>query len=267
MIAFPERVPARTRVGRRSVRCGSYLRKQAKSGRTVMPKDRRAGCVVALAPRDPSGRERLHAATRRGDLTTCTSTDVPGELVHIGIEVSTEGSGSSRMHVRGASAGIGSSLPVLERTPRMIENRPKAPWCEGDRPSRPSPHHGAASSRMELARARRLRRRVHVNRSCHAFPAVVRVRTQVWRVKVSLFACIAASCACVQHPFSGVEDMRAQTPVVPPRTLGQGNAPGLGGRSGPTRLRSGSPRAGYHSTSWTCSQRGGSGGVPLRTEF
>ena len=150
MIAFPERVPARTRVGRRSVRCGSYVRKQAKNGRTVMPKDRRAGCVVALAPRDPSGRERLHAATRRGDLTTCTSTDVPDELVHIGIEVSTEGSGSSRMHVRGASAGIGSSLPVLERTPRMIENRPKAPWCEGDRPSRPSPHHGAASSRMEL---------------------------------------------------------------------------------------------------------------------
>ena len=196
------------------------------------------------------------------------STDMPGELVHIGIEVSTEGSGSSCMHVRGASAGIGSSLPVLERTPRMIENRPKAPWCEGDRPSRPSPRTTArpAHEWSLHEQARRLRR-VHVNRSCHAFPAVVRVRTQVWRVKVSSFACIAASCACVQHPFSGVEDMRAQTPVVPPRTLGQGNAPGLGGRSGPTRLRSGSPRAGYHSTSWTCSQRGGSGGVPFRTEF
>ena len=80
--------------------------------------------------------------------------------------------------------------------------------------------------------ARRLRR-VHVNRSCHAFPAVVRVRTQVWRVKVSSFACIAASCACVQHPFSGVEDGRAQTPLVPPRTFGRGMRRGSADAAGP----------------------------------
>ena len=44
-------------------------------------------------------------------------------------------------------AGIGASVPELERTSKSLERRPKAPWWGQGRSCRPSPHHGAACSR------------------------------------------------------------------------------------------------------------------------
>ena len=144
----------------RHVRWGGCVHEHAKKRRTRNAEDRRADRDAALAHRTPEQRGLPASARTQGNVSMCTSSSMPDKSVRMQAASGARLLGSWCAHATSAGRGIVAGLPALKKTPRMMESRPKAPWCEGDRPSRPSPHHGAASSRMELARAssRRLER-------------------------------------------------------------------------------------------------------------
>ena len=128
-------------------------RAREKARRTRNAEDRRANRDAALAHRTPEQRGLPASARTQGNVSMCTSSSMPDKSVRMQAASGARLLGSWCAHATSAGRGIVAGLPALKKTPRMMESRPKAPWCEGDRPSRPSPHHGAASSRMELARA------------------------------------------------------------------------------------------------------------------
>lgn len=148
-----ERNQARVGVGRRSMRWGDCVHEHAKKRRTRNAEDRRADRDAALAHRTPEQRGLPASARTQGNVSMCTSSSMPDKSVRMQAASGARLLGSWCAHATSAGRGIVAGLPALKKKPRMMESRPKAPWCEGDRPSRPSPHHGAASSRMELARA------------------------------------------------------------------------------------------------------------------